>query len=227
VKYLNVVVEGNSEEAFVNEVLAKHLAPLKIFVSARRIRTGWDATKNKPAKGGMLKYIKFRNDVLNWIESDKGRANSWYTSMVDLYAFPKDDQSPYDSKIQAIKDPYQKITVLEAEISKDINHKNFIPYVQLHEFETFILVDPDKLLVMYPESQVAINRLKKDIGSISPERINESPHTAPSKRIISYLPVYEKQKPQVGPLVAEDIGITKLRNGCPHFNEWIEKLEDL
>lgn len=69
-KYLNIIVEGNSEEAFVNDILVKHFAPLNIFVSARKIKTGWDRLNNKPAKGGLLKYIKFRNDVLRWIESD-------------------------------------------------------------------------------------------------------------------------------------------------------------
>ena len=68
-KYLQITVEGSSEETFVNDVLMKHFAQFNIFASARKIRTGWDRINNKPAKGGLLKYIKFRNDVLRWIES--------------------------------------------------------------------------------------------------------------------------------------------------------------
>jgi hypothetical protein len=226
-KYLNVVVEGSSEENFVNDVLVRHFAALNIFVSARKIRTGWDRFFNKPAKGGLLKYILFRNDVLRWIESDRGRANTFYTSFIDLYAFPRDEQSPYVRQIQAINDPYQRIVALEAAIAMDINHPYFIPYVQLHEFEALLLVDPDRLITMYPDGKTGIKRLKRDIGDANPEEINDSSLTAPSKRIIQFFPGYEDQKAQIGPLVAEEIGLLKLREKCPHFNDWITKLENL
>lgn len=226
-KYLNIIVEGSSEENFVNDVMVKHFAALNIFVSARKIRTGWDRINNKPAKGGLLKYIKFKNDVLRWIQSDRGRVDTFYTSFIDLYAFPKDLESPYTAPIQGIADHYRRVTALETAIAQDINHPTFIPYVQLHEFEAFLLVDPDRLITMYPDGQTVINRLKRDIGNTNPEEINESPQTAPSKRIIQYLPAYEGQKAQVGPLIAEDIGMAALRCKCPHFNEWIAKLESL
>jgi len=229
-KYINMVVEGSTEETFVNDVLVKHFALMNKFVSARRIETGWDRQNSKPAKGGfgrIQKYVKFRNDILNWIQSDRQKPNTWYTTFVDLYAFPTDPESPYTIQIQNISNPYQKIDALESAIAKNISHLNFIPYIQLHEFETFILVDPDRLLSMYPDGQTGINRLKREIENCIPEEINESPETAPSKRIIKYLPDYEGQKAQVGPMVAEEIGITTLRNKCDHFNEWITKLENI
>jgi hypothetical protein len=147
--------------------------------------------------------------------------------MLDLYAFPKDDQSPYSQAIQQLSNPHDKIKALETAIRENINHPNFIPYVQLHEFEAFIMVDPDRLITMYPESKYAIDKLKREIGTTQPEEINDSPHTAPSKRIIKHLPDYQGQKAQVGPLVAEDIGLTKLRSKCKHFNDWITNLESI
>lgn len=224
-KFINVIVEGSTEEAFVNEVLVKHFSSFNIFISARKIRTGWDKTNNKPAKGGLLKYNKFRSDVQKWMIADRGRANTFYTSFIDLYAFPKDSQSPYTKELQAIINPYEKVEALESAIAADINHPNFIPYVQLHEFEALLLVSPDRLLVMYPEAQTAIGKLKKEINSMPPEQINESPQMAPSKRIIRYIPDYEDQKAQVGPMVAEDIGLTLLREKCPHFGRWMTTLE--
>jgi Domain of unknown function (DUF4276) len=226
-KNLHIIVEGSTEENFVNEVLVKHFAAYGIFVAARKITTGWDRINQKPAKGGLLKYSKFREDILRWIASDRGRANTYYTSFIDLYAFPKDDKSPYIKSIQSIIDPYQKIAALETAILADINHPNFIPYVQLHEFETLLLADISKFLLMYPESQVAVNRLKKEIQNMVLEEINESPHTAPSKRIINYFPDYQNQKAQVGTMIAEDIGLYNLRRSCPHFDQWITKLENL
>ncbi|MGS2737745.1 DUF4276 family protein [Sinomicrobium pectinilyticum] len=226
-KFLNIIVEGSTEEAFVNDVLVKHFASLNIFVSVRKITTGWSKHSNKRHKGGLSRYNWLKNDVVRWIQSDRNKPNTWYTTFIDLYAFPKDSQSPYTEDIQNIPDHYAKVKALEEAIGKSINHPNCIPYVQLHEFETFLLVDPDRLFLMYPDSPTGIERLKKDIGKTAPEEINESPQTAPSKRIIKYIPTYKGQKAQVGPMVAEDIGLSLLRTKCPHFNEWITKLENL
>lgn len=224
-KFLNFIVEGSTEETFVNDVLAGHFAQLNIFVSTRKIRTGWDRLNNKPSKGGLLNYVKFRNDVLRWIQSDKNNINAWYTSMIDLFAFPKDKFSPFSIEIQQISDSYRKVNELESAIGMDINHQRFIPYVQLHEFESFLMVEPDRLIAMYPDKQSAIRKLKDNIKDLKPEEINESSETAPSKRIIKYIPDYKGQKAQVGPLVAQEIGLSQLRNKCPHFNDWMIKLE--
>ncbi|MDP2904441.1 MAG: DUF4276 family protein [Methylovulum sp.] len=226
-KYLNIIAEGSTEENFVNDVFVKHFAALGIYVSVRKILTGWDRHNNKPAKGGLRQYSKFHNDVKNWITSDNQRPDTWYTSFIDLYAFPKGVESPYTTEIQNILDPYKKVAALEDAISKNIDHPKFISYIQLHEFEAFLLVDPDRLLTMYPDARKNISQLKSDISNTHPEEINESPQTAPSKRIIKYLPDYAGQKAQVGPLIAEDIGITALRCKCPHFDQWISRLEQI
>jgi hypothetical protein len=226
-KYLQMIVEGDSEETFVKDVLEKHFSSLGIYISARKVITGWDRINNKPAKGGGSGYIKLKNDISNWIKSDRGRANTYYTTFIDLYAFPKDSGSPYSLQIQNIADSYKKIQELEAAMAKDIDHPSFIPYVQLHEFETLLMVEPDRLLVMFPDAQKGIRNLKQDIGSTKPEEINESPKTAPSKRIIKYIPDYKSLKAQVGPMIAEAIGLNVLRAQCPHFNEWITKLENI
>ena len=226
-KYLNIIVEGHTEELFVNTVLADHFQAFDIFLKVRKIQTGWNKLSNKPAKGGLRKYSSFRNDVLRWIESDRKNPVFWYTSMIDLYSFPKGKSSPYKNDIQKISDPYKKVIELEKAIYADIACEKFIPYVQLHEFEALLLVDPDKLELMYPESKSKITLLKNNITHARPEEINESKQTAPSKRIIKFIPEYEHQKAQVGPLIAEDIGLTALRQNCQHFDEWIKKLEKI
>lgn len=225
--YINIIAEGKTEESFVKEVLTPHFARLDKFVSVRLIQTGWDKFKNKPAKGGLLKYHWLKNDIEDWIKSDKSKENTWYTTFVDLYAFPKDDLSPYSKTIQKINNIYTKIDTLEKAIDDDINHPRFLSYVQLHEFETFLMIEPEYLLIMYPDARSAIKSLKKEISGREPEEINESPHTAPSKRIIKHIPEYEDQKATIGPLVTNDIGLIRLREKCPHFDEWITKLENL
>jgi hypothetical protein len=59
----------------------------------------------------------------------------------------------------------------------------------------------------------------------SPEEINEGRETAPSKRIKTILPEYEKKI--AGSLIALEIGFEKLCKENPHFHDWIEKLKRL
>ena len=225
--YINIIAEGETEEAFVNEVLVSHFAALGKYVSCRRITTGWDKTNSKPAKGGLTSYAKFKNEVENWSNSDRRNQQYWYTSMIDLYAFPTDDLSPYVEKIRSIADRYQRVTALEEAIKKDINHPRFIPYVQLHEFEALVMVDVERLITLYPDQGKRIQLLKEEVASMKPEEINDTLETAPSKRIIKHLPAYKGQKAAVGPLVAADIGLSVLRENCPHFDEWITRLENI
>lgn len=55
-RFLNIVVEGSSEEAFVNDVLVNHFTTLEIYISTRKIKSGWDKQNQIPQKGGFLIY---------------------------------------------------------------------------------------------------------------------------------------------------------------------------
>ncbi|MEA5419667.1 DUF4276 family protein [Spirulina sp. CCNP1310] len=61
----------------------------------------------------------------------------------------------------------------------------------------------------------------------TPELINDGLQTAPSKRIIAQFPDYGKAKSTFGPQLAEKIGLQVIRSTCPHFNQWLSKLECL
>jgi hypothetical protein len=57
----------------------------------------------------------------------------------------------------------------------------------------------------------------------TPEEIDEGPESAPSKRIADLFPAYRKALH--GPTTAARIGLDQIRKECPHFNEWLKKLE--
>ncbi|MDP1586260.1 MAG: DUF4276 family protein [Prosthecobacter sp.] len=59
----------------------------------------------------------------------------------------------------------------------------------------------------------------------SPEEINDSPQTAPSKRILKLMPGYEK--PLYGSLAAIEVGIDVMRSECKRFDQWVGKLGKL
>lgn len=66
-----------------------------------------------------------------------------------------------------------------------------------------------------------------EVQGIPPEEINEGTTTAPSKRIIQHVPVYERSKVRVGASAAAAIGLPVLRTKCPHFDAWLRQLEKL
>ena len=59
----------------------------------------------------------------------------------------------------------------------------------------------------------------------TPEDINDSPETAPSKRVEHLVAGY--QKPLLGTLAVLEIGLDCIRQECKHFDDWLSKLESL
>lgn len=221
-KTVYVIVEGATEEKFISHVLAPYLSNLNFIPII--IRTGWNKSTGEAVRGGGSSYQKIKNEIMRAAQYYK--ADTYCTTMLDLYKFPVKD-SPLDQRIQAIHNCNVKVTELEKAFAQDINIDWFFPYVQLHEFEAFLLIEPEKLLNFYPKAQKAIERLRKEIKGKPPEEINESEQTAPSRRIISHIPGYKNNKTSIAPAIAGEIGIDVLRSQCPHFNAWLIKLESI
>lgn len=83
---------------------------------------------------------------------------------------------------------------------------------------------PRELSWTYIESETAIENLEVVAQSFGnrPEKIDNGPDTAPSKRILKEIPEYDKVAAGVDTL--ELVGIDALKEACPHFSEWVEKL---
>lgn len=219
---LHFIVEGQTEEAFVNQVLAPHLAHVQVYADARCVETSRDRKAGKVYKGGMSSYVKAFNDINAWINEDKGD-DSRFTTMFDLYALPTD--FPGFESALAITDPYSRVGHLESALGHHVNHRRFIPYIQLHEFEALILAQPSSLDWEYLEHELAIQKLVALVADQNPELINHGHETAPSKRILKEIPEYDKVTSGVA--VAEHIGLETLRQKCAHFNQWLTGLEQL
>jgi len=222
---LHIIAEGQTEELFVKEILAPHLATVgNKSVDVRCVETSRRRERNRlfKYKGGLFGYPKARNDITDWIKQEKSRA-CFFTTMFDLYALPND--FPDWNLAAKENNPYERIKVLENALAKDIASRFFIPYIQLHEFEALILADPQKLEGEYFERANAIKNLVDIVGKQNPELINGGGETAPSKRILKEIPEYDKVT--AGVSVLKKIGLPVLRKKCLHFNEWIKKMEGL
>jgi hypothetical protein len=219
--YVNVLAEGHAEREFVGDTLFKYFQPSGLILDSRCVMT----SRKMHKKGGLISYQMAKNDLLRWIAEEKGR-HPFFTTMFDLYALPND--FPGYEAAQSIADPYQKVDFLERAFAADINHPRFIPYIQLHEFETLLLANPDVLLLEYLDAQKQINQLKEIVTKHdnNPEKVNTGKTTAPSKRIISLIPEYEGGKVSVGAVLAGFDGVEVLKERCPHFADWISKIHN-
>ena len=220
---LHFIVEGQTEETFVNQVLKPHLDDRYIWADARCVLTS--RRGGVKHRGGFRNYAQPRRDILSWLREDQND-DARFTTAFDLYRLPSDFPGYGDA--QAAADPYDKVRVLEEALRNDIDDWRFIPYLQLHEFEALLLSEPAQLAAQFMERQAGIRTLVTMADrSGNPELINDGPDTAPSKRIIAEIPEYSGMKASAGPIVAERIGLANLRSGCRHFGEWINRLEAL
>lgn len=220
---LHFVVEGQTEETFVNRTLVPHLARLSVISDARCVATS--RKRGVKHRGGGNSYEQVKNDIARWMREDRN-ADARFTTMLDLYALPTD--FPGYESASRLQDPRQRVEALESALKEDIGGWRFIPYIQLHEFEALLLSAPQKLAAQFHDSEAGIRRLA-DMASrySSPEMIDDGTETAPSKRIIAELPEHSGRKASAGPIVANNIGLDALRFRCEHFGEWLTELERL
>lgn len=222
---INILCEGQTEERFVKEVMKPYFASSGIVLKHRLLVT----SKKKNARGGMLNYAQAKGDLVRWMK-ENGERNSethFYTTMFDFYALP--DDFPGFVEAESNSDPYDKVEAIERALEADLNSRHFIPYIQLHEFEALCFCDISQMKAFYPSEGASIDALERVLEQYggNPELINNSPNTAPSKRIIDAIEGrkrYRYNKPKSGADVTKNISMDKLMVMCRHFSNWVERL---
>jgi len=215
------IVEGQTEEAFVNELLGPHLAGLGILITP--LLTGTRKQRRAERGGNRVRYAAVRDDVMRVLKEHAAR-DPRITTMLDLFRLPTDYPGYTDA--QQTPDPYERVGLIEAALAVDLADWRVVPYIQLHEFEALLLCDLDHMASRYPENSQAVAALAGDVAAYStPELVNDGPETAPSKRIAKAIGGYEKVL--AGAALAKRIGLPVMRRACPHFDQWLGKLEAL
>ena len=95
----------------------------------------------------------------------------------------------------------------------------------MHEFEAMLFSDCTLLAqgIGRPDLKPKFQAIIDAAGA--PEAIDDAPESAPSKRIEKLVDNYEK--PVQGIDTIRKIGLEKIRAACPHFNDWLTRLEQL
>lgn len=218
-KRLVIIAEGETEESFVNNILCP-------FFCSKGIYNSIQCFKTKHSHGGMSKYSYIKKDILNIIyEKDVV-----VSMMIDFYRLPSDFPGFNDLKVTQTHQ--EQANLLETRIKKDLEDSqnqlfdNFIPYIQLHEFEALVFASISGIDSLFERSEMDYNGLMNVIHQYpNPEDINNHPDTAPSVRLKKLISGYNKVLHGID--IINTVGMNELLEKCPRFKAWIESMEEV
>ncbi|SFN79054.1 DUF4276 family protein [Xenorhabdus japonica] len=214
------IVEGKTEQIFVEKILQPYLAEKMIFISATQV--------SKPGqKGGDVRFSRVRKDIEMHL---KQRPDTYVTTFIDYYGT---HEWPGLETLNRQWEPKKIAEHLYLSTQNEIHpflfaqraDERFIPYIVMHEFEALLFSDKEILANELNIHVQEIEQILRECGE--PESINNSPQTAPSKRLEKWSANGTFGKTTTGIAIAEKIGIPKMREKCPLFNEWLCRFEIL
>jgi hypothetical protein len=218
-----VLVEGPTERAIVERVFAPELGNKGVYLYPRVV--------GKPGHKGGNRFATVRRELRALRHQEPG---SVVTMLFDYYGLRDDWPGVASAKgkrhedIPAIVESEIAAAVTE-EMGPGFNPNRFIPYVHLYEIESLLFAGPGEMARIFQRSELEreFRRIVVQCGGC--EMINDGPETAPSKRIIELFPEYKKGSSVNAHAyrIAQRIGLERMRQSCPHFNEWVSNLEQL
>lgn len=223
---LLIHVEGETEEAFVNEVVGRHLLDVGYErVGARLLGNA----RQRDRRGGIRGWDVVKRDITRHLLQDPGALS---TTIVDYYRLPGHGQKAWPGRAQASNLPVaQKAAHVEAALLEDLanqmgagfDRRRFLPFVVMHEFEGLLFSDCEAFArgVGQPALEGTLREIRNQFNT--PEDINDDPATAPSRRVEAVISGYVK--PLHGNLAALEIGIDRITSECPHFRAWLLELD--
>lgn len=228
------IVEGQTEQAVLRTLIAGHLGAKGIDFHTVLVNIG-------RGKGGVkfLSATQLYDQIGRFL---KDRRQPFVTTFFDYYAFPTGESKGWDfvakrkgevsirgieTTVEAIETEIQSRAHQELEIPGLDNR--FIPYLQLHELEALFFSDPNIMAETFGNESLSAKFAEAVTQCGGCEQINDSPKTAPSKRIEEAFRGYKKGKSEFahGPRIAMKLDLLVVREKCPRFDAWVAKLENL
>jgi len=176
--------------------------------------------------GGIVKWNTLKKEIHTYLQEGDVHVTMLidYYGLYNKYAFPGWEDG------EKIIDKNERMDFLEAAMKQDIRdafQHRFLPYLQLHEFEGLLFNDIQVFYEQVPKNELIGNTelLKTFQDYDNPEMINNNKHTSPSHRLTRIIEGYNKVL--YGHYFAEAIGLDKIRNKSPRFNNWLNSIEEL
>jgi len=213
-----IICEGPTEQEFCKDVLQPHFNVKEIYLHYPAI---------KKSGGGIVAWSVLKKQIENHLNQDK---NAIVTTLIDYYGIHEKHNFPEWGAASKVPDKNDRMNILENSMKQSIQvniNNRFIPYIQLHEFEGLLFNDIAAFNINVPTTDF-INKSELEqtiINNSNPELINDTFKNAPSYRLARLIKGYNKIV--YGAILAESIGLPKIRSKSPRFNNWITALENL
>lgn len=221
---LFLVVEGFSEAGFFAPFLAPYLGSRGIDLHVPVIGKG-------SAKGGMYRSFDATCTELARFLADRRRP--FVSTFFDYYGLPSGQHRGWEF-VPTIKST-RGVDGIEAALAEGVSRitsaaaGRFIPYIQMHELEALYYAEPGTLadVLDAPDQTPTFARIVAE--SRGCEAIDDSPLTAPSKRLEHHCPNYKKGRSSAAhaPRLGARLGLQAVRAACPRFAAWLTKIESL
>lgn len=214
---VQIIAEGQTERLFIDKILKPYCAERGVYL--------WPCTLvHKPGQdGGDVKFERVCKDVCQFLKQQKDLIVCTFVDYYGLKSWPRKEQigvNDTPSAIAALLNDGAVAGVRAALNNDERSADRYIPYTAVHEFEALLFSDSKILAEELHIRQQLVDEVLAKFDT--PEYINNSPQTAPSKRIKKWVPRYIKTV--TGIEIARKIGVEKMREACPLFDEWLEKL---
>lgn len=202
-------VEGHTENEFCKKVLTPFFRTYGIEVAPIIMATSKDKCGRKH-RGGCINIDRIKSEVQKLLHS-----HDYVTTLYDFYGF---NNRPTDN-----------IDELEHIMFELFNDIKFIPYIQKYEFETLLFSKPEYFTGFFGNDKTSKEMQKMIDKVLDIELINDSPQTAPHKRLEELFELQNEKYDKVfhGEGIAYDIGLSEIRANAKRFNSWIEKILSL
>lgn len=210
-----LLVEGQTEEAFVNRVLQPYMGSIA-YLTPIVVHTSRAADGSAYRGGGGWKH--YHHQLENLLSQPHWAI---VTTLIDYYGYPSD--APQCSCSGLHIQP-ECVEARERSIKESFTFDSrFVPFLALHEFETLVIAagatSPD-VLGNSATAQTFRTLVDENLGNA--ERINNGPTTAPSKRVAGAIDGYSKVRDGVAILenrLEPALAVT------PRFHAWVSGLQ--
>lgn len=217
-KEVFLVVEGLTEQLFVERILAPYCAEQGVYLHPTQ-------APKKGQRGGDVRFARVKICVGNFL---KQRTDTYVGTFFDYYGLKewpslnevKSAQGLSPADIAKRLNDSAKSELCSEFPKLDVGNR-FIPFMAVHEFEALLFSDTTLLASSLGIGAHAIDEMLREYGS--PEAINTHPDKIPSRQIEKWTNGHYVKAVQ-GVAIAGRIGIEKMRTACPNFDDWLNRM---
>lgn len=197
-----VVREGQTEVEFIRSCVAPYLYEHRVMAYPSILRA--PSGRHSGGRVTVERLAKFISHQYH--ESD------CITTLVDFYGFQDREGRSRVQLERAIRD-----AVLA--LSPGLDMRFLLPYVQMYEFEALLFYDIEQFQYVLDGWNAASRAALLDVSRqfATPKDINDSPQTAPSKRILNIFEPGTYSKTEHGPADCRRDWIDQIRAKCPQL----------